>query len=203
MANERLEYLGDSVVSLIVSEALWSRFPTESEGGLTTRRAAIVSTPGLARIAARLDLGTVLRLGEGAGRAGEHRRGSVLAASLEALIGAIYLDRGLGAARDAFVAWAEPELADATPLAPKPSKSRLQELAIARTGHPPLYRLVSALGPDHAKFYVVEVSLDDVTLGRGEGRNRREAETAAAQLAVARLEQSGRESPKQSDREPE
>lgn len=193
VANERLEYLGDAVVSLIVSEALWSRFPDEPEGGLTTRRAQIVSTRGLATIAARLDLGSVLRVGQGAGRAKEQLRGSVLAASLEALLAAIYLDRGIDAARDAFLAWAEPELSAADPDAPKPPKSRLQELAIARTGRPPLYRLVSAEGPDHAKVFAVKVSLDDRELGFGEGASRRDAETEAARMAVDRLLETNRE----------
>ncbi|MBA2571231.1 MAG: ribonuclease III [Chloroflexi bacterium] len=192
VSNERLEYLGDAVVSLVVSEALWARYPLESEGGLTTRRATIVSTRGLARIAGRLDIGSSLSVGQGAERAGEQKRGSVLAASLEALLAAIYLDQGLDAAREAFNAWAKPEL-DAVhgPSAPKPSKSRLQEQAVARTGRPPLYRLLSASGPDHAKHYVVEVSIGGKPLGRGEGHSRRDAETEAARAALDRLPDGG------------
>ncbi len=192
VANERLEYLGDAVISLIVSEALWSRYPLEPEGSLTTRRAALVSTRGLARIGARLDLGSALRLGQGAERSGEHQRGSVVAASLEALVAAIYLDEGLEAARRSFLVWAAPELdahdrADAS----KPAKSLLQENAVARTGRPPLYRLLSADGPDHAKHYVVEVSVLGERLGVGEGRSRRDAETEAAQAALLRLSGAG------------
>lgn len=188
VANERLEYLGDAVISLLVSEALWSRYPLEPEGRLTTRRAAIVSTRGLAAIGARLDLGSALRVGQGAERSGEHRRGSVLAASVEALVAAIYLDGGLAAARETFLDWAAPELDPHDPAdASKPAKSRLQEDAVALTGRPPLYRLVSAQGPDHAKHYVVEVSVLGERLGVGEGRSRRDAETEAARAALLRL----------------
>jgi ribonuclease-3 len=187
-SNERLEYLGDTVIALIVSEALWSRHPDEAEGPLTTRRATIVSTRGLARIAARLDLGSALLVGEGAERSGERRRGSVQAAALEALTAAIYLDQGLDVARDRFLDWAAPEL-DSTDrtVAVKPSKSQLQEHAFATTGHPPSYHVVSAEGPDHAKHYVVEVSLGGRTLARGQGRNRRDAESQAASRALEAL----------------
>ncbi len=186
-SNERLEYLGDTVVSLIISEALWHRHPDESEGELTTRRAAIVSTRGLARIAARIDLGSLLRVGQGAERSGERRRGSVLAASLEAVVAAIYLDHGLEEARRDLLDWAAPEL-DAAIHATKPPKSRLQEHAFATTGRPPVYDLISASGPDHAKHYVVEVRIDGRPLGRGEGRNLRDAESQAALEALGRLD---------------
>ena len=99
-SNERLEFLGDSVISLVVSEALWSRYPDEDEGSLTTRRAAIVSARGLSRIAQRLDLADFLSLGLGAAAAGEGARNSVLAATFEAVTGAIYLDLGLDQTRD-------------------------------------------------------------------------------------------------------
>ncbi len=187
-SNERLEFLGDAVISLVFSEALWIGHPDEPEGSLTTRRAVIVSTRGLARIAARLDLGSALQMGQGAERSGERRRGSVLAASLEALVAAIYLDQGLPTVRDLLHEWAAPEL-DAPPgsLAAKPVKSRLQELSIATTGKAPVYTLVSAEGPDHSKHYVVAVSVADQHLGSGEGHSRREAETEAARSALERL----------------
>jgi ribonuclease-3 len=187
VANERLEFLGDAVVSLIVSEALWGRHPGEPEGGLTTRRAAIVSTRGLAAIATRLELGEAVRLGEGASRSGERRRSSVLAGALEALVAAIYLDKGLDTARECFLEWAEPELTAQGGLAEKPPKSILQEHAYATTGRPPVYQVMRAEGPDHAKHYLVAVSMEGEELGRGEGRNRRDAETEAARQALGRL----------------
>jgi ribonuclease-3 len=187
-SNERMEFLGDAVIALVISEALWARHPEESEGLLTTRRAAIVSARGLARIAARLDLGRYLVLGQGAERSGERKRGSVLASAFEAVVAAIYLDRGLPVVRDALLRLAEPELEAAPPaLSLKSPKSRLQELAYSTTGHPPAYRILSVEGPDHARQYAVEVMIGGETLGRGEGLSRRDAETEAAAAALARL----------------
>lgn len=190
-SNERLEYLGDTVVSLIISEALWRRHPHETEGALTTRRAAIVSTRGLSRIAARVDLGAFLLVGQGAERSGERLRGSVLAAALEAIVAAIYLDHGLDAARQCLLTWAAPEL-DTPAGVQKPAKSRLQEHAFATTGRPPSYHVLSAEGPDHAKHYVVEVSIGDELLGHGEGNNRRDAESRAALAALSALSSTDR-----------
>jgi ribonuclease-3 len=172
-SNERLEFLGDAVVSLVFSEALWIDHPEEPEGGLTTRRAAIVSTRGLARIAARLELGTALQMGQGAERSGERRRGSVLAGTLEAVVAAIYLDQGLGTARDCLYQWAAPELSvrKGSP-ALKPAKSQLQEFSFATTGSAPVYSLVSADGPDHQKHYVVEVSGWVAVRGAAAGKRR-------------------------------
>lgn len=187
-SNERLEFLGDAVVSLVVSEALWSRHPEESEGSLTTRRAAIVSARGLAEIARRLGLGDHLRFGQGADRSQERQRDSVLASALEAVIGAVYVHLGLDAVREWLLEVVRPELDAAAPLASlKAPKSTLQEHSFAATGRPPAYRVVSAEGPDHAKHYVVEVRIGTRLLGTGEGTNRRDAETAAAEAALARL----------------
>ena len=188
LSNERLEFLGDAVVSLVVSEALFQRFPDEDEGSLTTRRAAIVSSRGLARIAQRLDLGAYLQLGQGAAASGERRRSSVLAGTFEAVCGVAYLELGLEQTRAWLLEVCSPELTLAEPAARlKAPKSKLQELSYARAGHPPHYRIVSADGPDHDRRYVVEVLVDGRPLGRGAGRNRRDAETEAAQEALARL----------------
>jgi ribonuclease III len=193
-SNERLEFLGDSVISLIISEALWHRYPDEDEGSLTTRRAAIVSARGLARIAQRLQLDSYLVLGLGATAAGERSRKSVLAATFEAVAGAIYLAHGLEKTRDWLLDVASPELSQ-KPLVDelKPSKSVLQELSYARTGRAPQYRMVSEEGPPHARHYVVEVLVGGQELGRGEGRNRRDAETEAAREALSELGIPGRE----------
>jgi ribonuclease-3 len=191
-SNERLEFLGDSVISLIVSEALWQGHPDEDEGSLTTRRAAIVSARGLARIAQRLDLGSYLQLGLGAAAAGERARKSVLAATFEAVAGAIYLEFGLNRTRDWLLTVIGPELEERSDLDTlKAPKSVLQEVSYSRTGRAPQYRLVSEDGPPHARHYVVEALVSGLVLGRGEGRNRRDAETEAAREALTELDRQG------------
>jgi len=187
-SNERLEFLGDSVLSLIISEALFGRHPDEPEGILTTRRAAIVSTRGLALIARRLDIGAALVLGQGAENSGERQRSSVLAGVFEAVIAAVYLDQGLEAARRFVLEATAPELDAELPAdVLKAPKSRLQERAFASTGQAPSYHIVSAEGPDHDRHFVVEVAIDGKVLGQGEGSSRREAETGAAEIALEAL----------------
>ncbi|MFV2062679.1 MAG: ribonuclease III, partial [Chloroflexota bacterium] len=188
-SNERLEFLGDAVLSVVISDALFRRHRDEPEGVLTTRRAAIVSTAGLARIARRLRIGEALVLGQGAEKSGERSRSSVLAGLLEAIIAAVYLDRGLEAARDFILTSAAPELESTLPFdALKAPKSRLQERAYASSGRAPSYRVVSSDGPDHDRHFVVEVSVEGVVLGIGEGRSRRVAETGAALVALDAIE---------------
>jgi ribonuclease-3 len=173
---------------LVVSDALYARHPAEDEGRLTQRRAAIVSTRGLAALARRIDLGSALLLGAGADRANERERPSVLAAAFESVVGALFLDVGLEPTRDWLLEVAGPELEARRSASSYVSpKSRLQEMAYARTGLAPAYRVVRAEGPDHDKHYVVEVLLGDQAIGTGEGGNRREAETAAAAAALAVL----------------
>jgi ribonuclease III len=186
--NERLEFLGDAVVNLVISEALYARHPSDDEGDLSARRAAIVSTTGLARLAGRIDLGPVLLLGEGESRRSGRRRPTLLASSFEALVGALYLDLGFGAVRDWLVELAGPELAaDAPIVALKSPKSRLQELTQQRSGGRPSYHLLEVSGPDHEKTFRIQVSVDGQVLGVGEGSSRRTAETAAAAQALERL----------------
>ncbi len=188
-SNERLEFLGDAVLSLVMSEALFKRHRDEPEGVLTTRRAAIVSTHGLARISRRLGIGDALVLGQGAENSGERGRPSVLAGLFESIVAAIYLDQGLEAVRGFILDAAAPELEAALPIdALKAPKSRLQERAFADSGRAPAYRIVSSDGPDHDRHFVVEVAIDGEVRGSGEGRSRREAETRAAEVALERLD---------------
>jgi ribonuclease-3 len=183
--NERLEFLGDAVVNLAMSEALYARHPDDDEGVLSARRAAIVSTTGLSRLAGRLGIGEVLLLGEGEAARGGRRRPSLLASSFEALAGAIYLDLGWEATRDWLMRLAAPELElDAPIITLKSPKSRLQEYTQRTTGNRPSYHLLDALGPDHEKVFRIEVSVDGTVVGRGEGPSRRVAETAAAAQAL-------------------
>jgi ribonuclease-3 len=186
--NERLEYLGDAVVNLSISTALYDRHPDDDEGALSARRAAIVSTTGLARLAGRIDLGQALLLGEGESRRSGRRRPSLLASSFEALTGALYLDLGFDRVRDWLIDLADPELALEAPVTSlKSPKSRLQEYTQRRTGNRPEYRLLEASGPDHEKSFRIEVWVDGEMLGVGEGPSRRTAETAAAAQAMERI----------------
>ncbi len=191
--NERLEFLGDAVVNLAISEAVYARHPDEDEGLLSARRAAIVSTVGLARLANRIDLGRHLLLGEGEAQRGGRLRPSLLASAFEAVSGAIYLDLGYGPTREWLLRLAAPELdAEAPATTLKSPKSRLQEYTQRRTGTRPSYRVLEASGPDHEKTFRVEVVVDGQVLGAGEGPSRRVAETAAAAEALERLGRSRR-----------
>ena len=183
--NERLEFLGDVVINLAISESLFARYPADDEGLLSARRASIVSTTGLARLALRIDLGSVILLGEGEAKRGGRRRPSLLASGFEALAGAIYLDLGWDITRDWLTGLAEPELSNDQPgLLFKSPKSQLQEYTQRRTGVRPDYRIVDASGPDHDKLFRIEVWVEDQPLGTGQGPSRRIAETAAAVQAL-------------------
>ena len=186
--NERLEFLGDAVINLAVSEALYARHPEDDEGLLSERRAAIVSTTGLAVLASRINLGDFLALGEGEAARMGPQRPSILASALEALAGAILLDTGWAAVRDWVIATAAPEIdAGLAPSLLKSPKSRLQE-ATQRVGGRPAYQVIEAAGPDHDKVFRVEVVVAGEVLGMGIGKSRRMAETAAAAEAVEVLD---------------
>ena len=186
--NERLEFLGDAVVNLAISDALYTRHPDDDEGYLSARRAAIVSTTGLARLATRIDLGESIQLGEGEARRSGRRRPTLLAAAFEAVAGALYLDLGFDLVRDWLVALADPELTAEAPIGTlKSSKSQLQELTQRRSGERPSYRISAATGPDHERLFRIEVWVGGDLVGVGEGPSRRTAETAAATEALIQL----------------
>jgi ribonuclease-3 len=186
--NERLEFLGDAVINLAVSEALFVHHPEDDEGLLSSRRAAIVSTTGLARLGARIGLGDELRLGEGEAQRGGRLRPSLLASTLEAVVGAILLDAGWDVARAWVTRIAQPEIgAELAPAALKSPKSRLQEHTQRISGGRPEYRILDAVGPDHEKVFRVEVVVDGHSLGAGVGPSRRTAETNAAAEALEAL----------------
>jgi len=185
-SNERLEYLGDAVVELVVANHLYQAYSTATEGDLTAMRAELVRFQTLGRLAARLELGNLLYLSKGEADAGARERSRILAQTFEALIGAIYLDRGLDAA-GRFVL--EQLAADLGGLADRKSfrdaKSRLQESAQAATGAAPFYYVESAEGPGHRPRFVVTVRLGQNVLATGEGDSKQEAEQEAAALALA------------------
>jgi ribonuclease-3 len=202
--NERLEFLGDSVVSLAISNALYRRHPDDDEGVLSARRASIVSTAGLARLAGRLSLGEYLSLGEGESQRGGRRRPALLASAFEAVVGALYLDLGYEAAAGFVVALAAPELTSDKPLgALKSPKSRLQEFTQRLSGERPQYHLVDAVGPDHNKVFRIEVAVSGRVIGVGEGHSRRLAETAAAARAIEALRETPGDLAEQTEGAPE
>ncbi|MEL1264881.1 ribonuclease III [Pseudoxanthomonas putridarboris] len=190
--NERLEFLGDSVVNLLVAEALFQRWPKADEGALTRARAELVREAALAVIARQLDLGARLTMGPGEMKSGGHRRDSILADALEAVVAAIYLDAGFEACRAVVLPWFEESLA-ALPVGrpEKDAKTRLQEWLQARQRPLPLYELVSESGDDHAKQFQVRCSIQDPPLtAEGEGTSRRIAEQAAAAAVIEKLDPS-------------
>jgi ribonuclease-3 len=186
--NERLEFLGDAVLGLAVAEALYRAHPEASEGALSRMRAAIVCTPTLARVSRRLGLGEFLLLGHGEESTGGRERASVLANALEAVIGAIYLQHGLGEVRRFVRRTFASELAAAAQgRLVEDFKTALQEWTQRERGAEPVYRTVGESGPDHAKEFTVEVVVAGEVMGRGRGRSKKEAEQAAAEEALQRL----------------
>ena len=188
--NERLEFLGDALLGLIVAEALFQRWPRADEGALTRARAELVRESTLARIARRLDLGPLLRLGPGEMKSGGHRRDSILADALEAVIAAIYLDAGADACRTAVLGWLEPELGELVMgQVEKDPKTRLQEWLQARQHPLPTYELLGESGSDHDKTFRVRCLLAAPDLSaEGEGSSRRAAEQQAAESVLALLQ---------------
>lgn len=185
--NERLEYLGDAVLDFLLADALFRRFPAAREGELTGLRAALVRRETLARFAGQLGIGEALLMGHGEVETGGRTRPATLCAAFEALVGALYLDRGLEAVAAFVMPLMEQELASArAEVADKDPKSRLQELAQGLLGVTPRYRTVKAEGPDHARIFTVEVYLGDLLCGVGEGHGKQVAAQRAAADALAR-----------------
>ncbi len=185
--NERLEFLGDAVLELVVSEWLFERFPDVSEGDLTQRRAAIVNAEALAEVGRTLGLGELLRVGVGEERSGGRRRSSNLADAVEALLGALFLDGGYGAAQAAVRAIFAERVEEVMKRPAKGPKSRLQEYIQAHHHITPSYSLIEESGPAHAAYFVSEVVIEGVVSARGGGSSKKEAEKAAAQSALEAL----------------
>ncbi len=191
-SNERMEFLGDAILGLVISDRLYRDYPGLSEGQLSQIRALLVRWDTLAEAAERISLGDCLMLGRGEEMSGGRSRPSNLAGALEALIGAAFLDGGLTKARRLVLQLLGPELEQvAAGAVAVDSKSQLQQVAQARWHEIPKYRLISSVGPDHAKTFTVEVLVRSQVLGRGEGRNKKQAELAAARQALQALAASG------------
>ena len=188
--NERLEFLGDALVGLIVAEALYARWPGADEGGLTRARAELVRESALAQVARDLGLGALLRMGPGEMKTGGHRRDSILADAVEAMVAAIYLDAGFERCRAVVLPWFEPSIEALPPphQLGKDAKTRLQEWLQGRQKPLPAYTLLAEEGDEHARRFRVACSLADPVLAtEGEGSSRRGAEQAAAEAALAVL----------------
>ena len=189
-SNERLEFLGDALLGAEVAEALFHRFPGEGEGYLSRLRARLVSGKALARCARRLELARHLRVSSNADRSGARQSQTVLADAFEALIGALYLDLGAGAARS-FIKKHVLAPADLEALAGQHEnyKSRLQEHVQARRPVQPVYRVVEKAGPPHARAFTVEVVIGEAAYGTGTAASKKKAEQEAAREALERLQE--------------
>ena len=185
-SNERLEFLGDSVLGMVVAEALYRRFPDLPEGRLTRMRAQLVCEESLHRVAGEIGLGAHIRLGKGEEHTGGRTRTSILADATEALIAAMYLDGGMDVARGFIERYILPELnGEYIPFGD--AKTDLQELIQKKSGSTLSYELVGESGPDHDKTFTTRVLLNGESVGTGSGRTKKEAEQAAARAALAAL----------------
>ena len=187
--NERLEFLGDAVLELAVSQLLMERFPQFSEGDLSKLRAAIVNEKKLAELARRFEIGRHLRVGRGEEQTSGREKDSLLADAYEAILGAIYLDRGFDKA--SAVVWRHcSSLLDEKPVHHfyQDYKTEFQEQCQARFRAVPRYRLIAEHGPDHEKIFDVELYVRDRLMGRGKGKNKKEAEQQAAHEALENLQ---------------
>lgn len=185
---ERLEFLGDAVLDLVVSTEIYHRLPQLTEGELSKIRAGLVCGESLSQAAKDMDLGPYISLGKGEEASGGRERESILEAVFEALVAAIFLDRGFASARSFILKWLEPGL-EAVFQRRKPSpnpKSALQEFFQGQGKPAPHYQLVSASGPDHCPEFTVEVLVGDEVIGAGRGGKKAEAERAAALDALTR-----------------
>jgi ribonuclease-3 len=188
--NEVLEFLGDAVLDLAVSDLLMRRYPARSEGDLSKMRAALVNTTVLAEKAALLGLGPLLRMGKGEERSGGRTKPSILAGAFEALLGAVYQDGGFEAARRLVERYFADDVEEKE-LGRQDYKTRLQEISQMLFHAPPSYRVIAESGPDHDKRFVTEIAVGGKVLGKGEGKTKKQAEQQAAKKALGELQKSG------------
>lgn len=190
-SNERLEYLGDAVLGLVIAEKLYLDFPDLNEGEMTRLRASLVRKETLAWIAETIKLGEYLFVGRGEEGGGGRHKPANLASALEAVIAAVFLDSGLDKARECILILFRPELDRAFSRgksAPEGDyKSELQHFAQSRHQEPPVYELVNAIGPAHGRTFTVDVRLGNEVVGQGSGRTKKAAEADAARAALEKL----------------
>ncbi|MFC1931012.1 ribonuclease III [Chloroflexota bacterium] len=188
VCNERLEFLGDAVLGFIIAEKLYQDFPGLNEGEMTKLRSVLVRRDTLADVAITMKLGDYLCVGKGEEASGGRYKPANLAGALEAVIGAVFLDRGLAITRGVVLDLLDEELQKAISQGTVVDyKSQLQELIQSRYQMAPVYQLVEATGPDHDKMFTVDTIVGGVMLGRGMGKSKKMAETEAARLALEQL----------------
>ncbi len=186
---ERLEFLGDAVLDLAMSHLLMDRFPKLDAGELSKIRASAVNRVSLARLARKLDLGSYIRLSHGEEQTNGREKDSILADVFESVIGAIYREYGYERALEFVkIQFADLFNGDHAKILVYDYKTRLQELTQAMFGHPPVYKVVSSTGPDHAKEFTVEMTIDEKAYGQGTGRTKKDAEQSAARDAFMQLQ---------------
>ncbi len=191
--NERLEFLGDSILGFLVSEALCGAQPNLSEGQMSKLKGFLVSSANLVQCAEQIQLGHYLRLGRGEEKTGGRRKQALLVNAFEALIAAIYLDGGLDRVREVILRFFTLQIEDVENAADQVPdfKSALQEGLQARGQKPADYKLIEAAGPDHQKLFIVEVIVGNSSLARGRGLTKKAAEQAAAMQAMEALKKDG------------
>ncbi len=182
-SNERLEFLGDSILGFVAAEFLFKHYGSLPEGDLTRMRASLVCEQSLYEVAKELELGRYLKLGRGEEAGGGRERQSILADAVEAVFAAVYLDGGISQAQALINRVLLSQAPDAEER--RDYKTTLQEVVQRRSGQVLTYRMVSQSGPDHNKTFLFEVSLNGEAIGRGEGHSKKEAEQAAARDALA------------------
>lgn len=188
--NEVLEFLGDAVLDLAVSDLLIHRNPDKSEGVLSKMRAALVNSAVLAEKAAMLNFGSLLRVGKGEEWSGGRSKPSILAGAFEAILGGVYQDGGYEAARAVVERFFADDVS-VKKLGQHDYKTRLQEISQMLFHAPPVYRIVAETGPDHEKRFVTEIAVGGKVLGIGEGKSKKQSEQEAAKRALGELQKSG------------
>ena len=189
VCNERLEFLGDSVLGVTVADFLYRHYGSMPEGRMTRLRSELVCEQSLYRVAQKLELGRFLRLGKGEEHNGGRERPSILSDAVEALIAALYLDGGMETAAGFIDRWLLSDLGDVEPVAFTDFKTALQELVQRHSGQTLSYELIGEQGPDHAKLFTVRVLLNGEGVGQGDGRTKKEAEQSAAKNALEAMRQ--------------
>jgi ribonuclease-3 len=187
-SNERLEFLGDSILSFVISEYLYNTYPDFDEGILTNLRSLVVNTKSLAKMAKKLDFGSHLKLSRGEEDSGGRENDSILANTFESVLGALFLDQGIEATRTFLHKVLVPEIESYVEKKVfKDPKSLLQEYVQARKQNSPMYKVLHEEGPAHAKQFTIGVFVGDILAGEGKGKSKQEAEEQAAEQALEKI----------------
>ena len=186
-SNERLEFLGDAILEYVVSSYLYNKFPNEEEGYLTAFRAKLVNTVSLSKVAESLNVGKYIYLSKGEEDGGGRSNQSLLADTIEAIIGSLFIDGGVEKAGEFINANILSKMADIEKLPLKDSKSAFQEIVQSKGLPAPKYQVVKEEGPDHAKQFTIEVVVDNKAIAKGTGKNKSEAAQSAAEAALAKF----------------